>query len=378
MSNLTNITTEISLERLLDSLGFKSWLTIITTFVLPVINFLGLIFCLASAWVFFQRKFKDQIFFYYRLLTLVYIAHLIHNILFGILYSPRYFSYLDSYWIAVFDIYYDLMSYVLFHYGDVIQICILLTRMKKFNQFIKKYFTLSPKIISLLLVFVCLIIDFSIPFTFKIVSLGDYVYSDLNGAKKRGLFYFPTTSEFAKSFIGQVIILITFFAMSHFVCLIVGVTLIVISFIQYRQYLEKKKAEEIELRIKYFEVQDSTRIEIIRPYKFSQRRLNERQSEKKMLYMILVMCSMSILLRSIYIICFVYFVCYYDSFRLLVFGLISATIYTFTPTVAIFIFHSFNRSFRLEFKKIISFEKQRNSNSKALINCEISWGFWRR
>ena len=280
MSNLTNLTTEISLERLLDSLGFKSWLTITTTFVLPVINFLGLIFCLASAWVFFQRKFKDQIFFYYRLLTLVYIAHLIHNILFCILYSPRYFYYLDSYWIAVFDIYYDLMSYVLLHYGDVIQICILLTRMKKFNQFLKKYFTLSPKIISLLLVFVCLIIDFSIPFTFKIVSFGDYVYSDLNGAKKKGSFYFPTTSEFAKSFIGQVIIIITFFGMSHFVCLIVGVTLIVISFIQYRQYLDKKKAEEIELRIKYFEVQDSTRIEIIRPYKFSQRRLNERLQRK--------------------------------------------------------------------------------------------------
>jgi hypothetical protein len=372
------MTTEISLEILLDSLGFKSWLTITTTFALPIINFLGLIFCLISAWVFFQRKFKDQIFFYYRLLTLVYILHLIHNILFGILYSPQYFSYLDRYWIAVFDIYYNLMSYVLFHYGDVIQICILLTRMKKFNQFIKKYFTFSPKIISLILVFVCLIIDFSIPFTFKIVSFGDYIYNDLNGSKKKAFFYFPTTSEFANSLIGQLIILITFFTMSHFICLIVGITLIVISFIQYRQYLEKKKAEEIELRIKYFEVQDSTRIEIIRPYKFSQRRLHERQSEKKMLYMILIMCSMSILLRIIYIICFVYFVCFYDSFRLLVFGLISASIYTITPTVAIFIFHSFNRSFRLEFKKIISFEKQRNSNSKALINCEISWGFWRR
>ena len=132
--------------------------------------------------------------------------------------------------------------------------------------------------------------------------------------------------------------------------------------------------EEVELQLKYFEIENSTRVEIRIPYKFSQKRLNQRKSERQMLYMILTLCSISIISRIIILFLFISIVFYYDFQSVLISILISNSIYTITPTVAIFIFHSFNKNFRLEFKKIISFEK------KNEIKCQVKfcYKFWNK
>ena len=75
-----NPPNEVTLNELLAELVFDNVKTVTTTFCLPLVNMIGLVFCSVSAWIFYQSNFSDPTFFYYRLLNLVYIVHLIHNI----------------------------------------------------------------------------------------------------------------------------------------------------------------------------------------------------------------------------------------------------------------------------------------------------------
>ena len=149
--NNFSISQTPSLDQLLDSLGFELWMTVTTTFVIPAISFIGIVFCSLSVWIFFQKNFKDTVFFYYRLLCIVYIIHLIHNIPCGLLFSPRYFPQVNTYFTSIYFIYYSCVSAFLFHFEETLQMAILLTRMKIFNSFVNQNFTAKPWIISFVL-----------------------------------------------------------------------------------------------------------------------------------------------------------------------------------------------------------------------------------
>ena len=101
-SNLTSSMLFTSFDQLLDSLGFNEWVTIVTLFVMPIISLTCLIMCSLSAWIFFQKKFTDPVFIYYRLLCLVYILQLAHGIPLGILYSNRFLLRYFSYFITLY------------------------------------------------------------------------------------------------------------------------------------------------------------------------------------------------------------------------------------------------------------------------------------
>ena len=140
---------------------------------------MGTLFCTISAYIFFQRKFVDASFFYYRLLCIVYIIHLLHNIPRGIFYTPRYFPNMNTYLSTIYHIYYAFASGLLFHYEDVLQMAILLDRIKIFSPFVKRYFSAKPWVISLALFLTCLLIDLPVPFASKVGSFGNYFNTDL-------------------------------------------------------------------------------------------------------------------------------------------------------------------------------------------------------
>ena len=120
-SNVTTPDSHLSLNELLDKLGFEQWQTLLNTFVFPPINFFGIIFCSFSLWIFFRPSFADPIFFYYKLLCFVNILSLLHNIPFGILLSPFYFPWINSYAGSFYTIVYAFMSTLLFHFEDVLR-----------------------------------------------------------------------------------------------------------------------------------------------------------------------------------------------------------------------------------------------------------------
>ena len=120
-----------TLDELLDSLGFSQWLTLSNSFVLPSISAIGTGLCLLSVYIFFQPKFADLVFVYYRLLCYTYIIHLIFAIPYGLFYTPRYFpQIIDTYLSSIYSIIFVLISVILFHFEDTLQMAILLTRMK--------------------------------------------------------------------------------------------------------------------------------------------------------------------------------------------------------------------------------------------------------
>jgi hypothetical protein len=96
-SSLSLTTKMSSLDQLLDSLGFNSLKTMTVQIILPSFSFLGIITCSFSFWIFLHKNFKDPVFFYYRLLCLIYIIQLLHNIPLLLFFSPRYFPSMNEY-----------------------------------------------------------------------------------------------------------------------------------------------------------------------------------------------------------------------------------------------------------------------------------------
>lgn len=150
MKNVSNETDEPSLDNLLHLLGFDPWLTFTCSFLLPSLSLIGAILCSLSCWLFYRKCFfKDQVFFYYRLLCFINMVRLIHGIPFGILFSPRYIPQINTYYSTFIQIYCSSICFILSHFDDLLQIAILLDRMKIFNTCMCKYLTFKASSISL-------------------------------------------------------------------------------------------------------------------------------------------------------------------------------------------------------------------------------------
>ncbi len=202
------------------------------TFILPPINIIGTILCSVSAFIFFKARFVDPVFFYYRLLCLVNILNLILNIPYGLLYSPRYFSKMNTYLSSLYLMYSSCATVFLFHFEDTLQIAILLTRMKTFSPFVRRHFSASPRLISFSLFLTCFLIDLPVVFSLKTLPFGTYFYFDSNGIKQIDTFYFYDSSEFSLTLIGKFLVIFTSIFLIFFLTLVVGVTLNIISVYQ--------------------------------------------------------------------------------------------------------------------------------------------------
>ena len=159
-----------------------------------------------------------------------------------------------------------------------------------------------------------------------------------------------------------------------FLCLVVGIALNILSVSQYRSYVrERRRKDEAYTRVAFNRNEnqaakiigggdDLNEISVVvsRPKVLTQKEKNENKSEKNMLKMALTLCSISIFSRILFCFVYIYFV-YYNSFSgtLALFILIQS-IYTLVYASSIFVFYSFNKMFRQEFKKTFSVEKQSN------------------
>ena len=369
MSNLTfnvknSSSVSYSINNLLDSLGFIKWITITTTFVLPIVNFLGLILCSLSTWIFFnRRKFKETSFFYYRLLCIVYIFHLIHNIPRGLLWVPQYFPQENSYSSCIYKIYYGLISNIFYHYEDVIQMAILIDRMTIFSPWIKSQFNKSPQLISFLLFITCLFIDAPYAFSFKIKSLGTYYVNN-----QLETFYFLSSSNFSTTPFGRILLAVTTFFLNLFLTLVVGVTLNIVSLHLYKSYLRQRSQILNETQQVIFTTRtNDIEMRALR----APREKKLRKAEMKMFLMAFVLCSISILTRVLFMCAYIFYFVFFTFTNNLIDALVNYSIFTLVPTVSIFVFYAFNKIFRKEFKEKI-LRKKINSNQLNLINTNTS------
>ena len=357
-SSFLNQTSTKSLDQLLDQLGFSMWETVVDTFILPSINLVGVALCSFSFWIFSRPAFKDPIFFYYKLLCFVNILLLMHNIPFDILFTPRYFPMINTYALSVFQIYYIVISNVLFHYGDVLQMGILLTKMKLYSPFVSRNFTARPQIISLLFFLTCLFIDSPFAFSFKIVSFESYFYFDLNGVKKTATLYQYVSSEFTSTPIGKFLLVFTEFFLNLFLSLLVGTILNFLSYIKYKYHLRQKLKEAEELQMSSIHNKPTTCREIEQQ---SRREKREHRIERNMFYMALTLCSISIVSRVLIVSGSVYLILYFSLTASVTVKVIENHIYTLVPTMSIFVYYMFNKMFRDETNRKL-FGKEPRSN----------------
>ena len=355
-SSSTNILT---LDQLLDGLGFRKWEDILNKFLWPILNLSGVCTCSLSAWIFLkhQRKFGDPIFFYYRLLTLVYMFVSIINIPMSVCFSPRFFHAMDTYSCTIYNIIYTFIILFLFHYCSVLEICILVTRMKTFSPFVKKHFSASPKLISLFFFLVCLIIDSPFALISKVGSLGEFYAVDSNGMNQTDSFNYLVNSDFSLSPLGQLLTAISYTFNAVFT-LIVGVTLSIVSILQYKAYLKKRKveAERIQARItQSLSISTSTSSATTQNENqkiLATKKKTQRKIEKSMLYMAFSLSTVSIISRLIITLGYVSFVLFYEFSNVLVIITLFNAVFALVPATSILIFYSFNEIFRQELRKI--------------------------
>jgi hypothetical protein len=309
VSSYENSTASLmSLDELLSTLGYYPYKEILATFVLPAINVLGLAFCALSLFIFSKKKFVHPSYFYYRLLCLVYIIHQAHNIPRGILFSPRYFPTIDTYMYAWFQIYYLFITTFLFHIEDVLQMGILLDRMAMFSEIVKKYFTASPRIVSLAFALTCLFIELPFAFSLKVTNLGDCFFLDEStGQKIKKTIYSYGRSDFSATQFGVILIGFTSVFLNLFLTLVIGITLNIVSVYLYSSYLKQRKLREVFLRASESpnsnedKAYDSLNTQPKRT--LTPKEKQERKIERNMMLMALTLSSISILSRIILLCC---------------------------------------------------------------------------
>jgi hypothetical protein len=362
MSNLSQITddpTLPSIGQLLAQLGFSEWILITSTFVLPAISLIGVVLCSLSVWIFFRKAFKDPVFYYYRLLCIVYIVHLIHNILRGLLYTPKYFPSMNSYLSSIYQIYYLVSSSIFFHYEETLQIAILLNRMKIYNNFVKKHFTLSPRNVSIYFFFWCFLVNLSVGSLLDVGSFGTYYYYDsLGSIRHYDTLYYISNSVFNKTLLGRILVVFTYFFLNLFLSLSFGLVLNIYSLVSYKLYLKQR-------RVRVTEVPNNNGIQSQTPVQrnVSRKEMNENRAAKNMLYMALTLSSFSIFSRILLISFGAYFYHLKSFTATLLLAFINDSICTLMPTLAIFVFYFFNKIFRQEFKKTLCSKNVTSSES---------------
>ena len=367
-SNIVNSSDE-SLYELLDRLGFQPWQTITNQFVLPVINLVGIATCSMSAWIFFKRQFDDPVFFYYRMLTLFYIFFLTVNIPANFCFSPQFWfstKLTNTFFCAVYNVYYGTFTFFLFQFCSVIEICILLARMRIFSSSIKKCFSLSHKKIFLILFLVCFVIDFPLWFAVNVGSLGEFYFIDSERHKINYTLYYYISSQFSLTPLGQL-----FFATSYFLNIVItlfaGIFLSILSVLQYKSYLKKRRqgAEDTQLRSRKNQPHNSSAVSA--DPRLTQKERIEQKTENNMFYMALTLSLISVTSKTVYMFSFIYSA-FFNSLanlklaNLIIFVTLDNVVFALVPLTSILVFYFFNKMFRQQFQNTFGLRRETNSN----------------
>ncbi len=309
------------LDDLLFSFGYLPISVQTYGIIIPIIAFIGCILCTLSLGIFFKKKFSAPIYWYFRVVTIANIIQLAFAIPFGICFSPKYIPNMDSYSCALVQCAYLPFLSFTSHFVAILQIAILLERIKIMNPFVKKHFTISPKKMILIICFACLLFN-SIYALFYVPYLGgDFFYFDSYGIKRPNSFWIVSTSTFAQSTLGSILMIALLFV-KDILTLITTLILNIVSLIELKYYIKN--------------VQNEAR----------------NSTKKNHIKLILIMCSISIVERTAFVTANVYFLFSTDYVAYLL-GAISDLAFVVGPSVSFFVFYQFNRDFNGEFINVV-------------------------
>jgi len=118
--NNTNTTFEnVTFDQFLSSIGDYWFIDVVYLFIIPTIGFMGTFLNLICIWIFYQKDFNQENFFYYRMLS---IFDLIDNVLaipYGICFSPRFLSFPNAYFMNIVQCVYKPISKSYVYFREV-------------------------------------------------------------------------------------------------------------------------------------------------------------------------------------------------------------------------------------------------------------------
>jgi hypothetical protein len=154
-------------------------------------------------------------------------------------------------------------------------------------------------------------------------------------------------SDFGSSILGRILLGFMSFFLNTFLSLLAGVAFNVVSVYQYKAYLRQ--------RVLVFNNQSSNlsiSIETAR-HSLTQKECKERKTIKNMFFMALTLCSLSILTRVLLMFVYIYYFFFYTFELSLIVETLFYSIQTLMPTMAFFVFYSFNKIFLQVFNQRI-------------------------
>jgi len=353
-SNNESDTSIYPLDELLDSLGFLPINIYIYQIIIPIIASFGLITCLLSIWILYDKKFSASTYDYFRIITLSHIIQLAFAIPYGICFTPKYFPKMDSYSCAIVQSAYIPYSNFTSHFDAILEIAVLFERIKIMNPFVKKHFTITPRKMILITFISCLSFNSIYGLVYVPFNGGDFFYSDRNGTQGVNSFWFVSTSELADSPIGTITLLVAF-SIRDILTFVITIVLNLVSLFEMKEYFKTRRAKfKLSLEIQ------STTIQKTNNSTSNVTTQNQRQNnaEKNHIKLVLSMCLISIIMRFTSIACDTYYLFSTDFIATLL-GAILDLALVIGPSSSFFVFYNFNADFKKTFLKMVSnFDKK--------------------
>ncbi len=345
VENSTSTNENFTIGELLEYLEYKKFDITIYQFVIPVIGFIGFILCFINVWIYFKSQFNSRTYQYYRFMNIIYVIGMLFSIPYGFCFTPAYFPNMNSYKCAILQsVYIPYTSYT-FHIVGIVEMSILLERMKIFSSLVRKHFIIAPINMCLISIVVCLCIDGFSAFVYLPVYGGDYYYIDEKGTLNVNSFYYVDSSELARSFYGS-IILNAIYVMRDMFTMISTVTLNIVSLIQMKQYY-KNKIHSFKPNII---IMNGIRLQLNKNLNISDQNEKTRISERNHLKMVIILCLISIIVRSVSITCEILYL-YYPNYIAIIFGTLADLFLVIGPAISFGVFYNFDMNFK---KKVLT------------------------
>ena len=330
-----SVLANYTLDELLELNGLAPFNTITFQFIIPTLGLIGLALSCVNACIYFGPDFAQPMFVYYKVLVIVFMVNLGSCVPYGFCYSPKYLPAQDSYSCAIVQTVYIVFTDFLFHYAGAIEIAIILDRMANFSRLVKKYFVIKPRNVCLILFVTCLAIDSVYAFAYRPESGGEYHYLDSHGELKYATFYFVGVSSFAKSTVGTCLTMLNY-VLRDLCTLVIGIVLNIASVVHLNRFYRQ--------RIKLF---GAARLNA---QNSRSKNASGKLAERNNLCTAIILCAISLVTRTTSMLVNFYQLIYSKAVTL---GTVYDLILVSMQVAPFFVFYSFNKNFRNNFRKLM-------------------------
>ena len=344
-----------------------------------IISIIGSILNIFCVIVYFKKQFNSSMFFYFKVLSVCYLIQNLTGVPYSYCNALRFqinaTRKICSYYATSYIAFGSLLTY----YESILEIAILLDRLRTFNETLKKYLTLTPQKFSMILFVICFLIDLFYMFVFTPEEFVWYNYKD-DGTLETKIVWDVVASTIASSNIGRIFIILTY-VVREFVTIMFTLVFSLFLLNYMKSYFKNKvrlvkkasvalalsnesrtlqqtsssKQMSDQIRAKKTTSLSKTRSTVLQINSIQQQLLAKQMnnSEEKFLQLVIVQCTLTILTRSNFFMC-----CFMALFNFNALTQIWCAIadfsILFTSSVSFFIYFFFNRLFKKEFLKLFN------------------------